>query len=126
MVASDTGTLARVASSKSISAVRWRSPLPNSSQPSAMRWRVGRKPTWRRFALTSCHGQPVISDRSELADTTAGLAEGNTIRRLALLRPKTPARLGPGETCLWRKIYAFTELDATLSQLANWALCCGN
>ena len=33
----DTGTFASVASSYSISAVRWRAPLPNRSQPSAMR-----------------------------------------------------------------------------------------
>src|SRR5262245_27785684 len=41
-----------------------RSPLPNKIQPSAMRWRVGRKPTSRSIALTSCHGQPVSAARA--------------------------------------------------------------
>src|SRR5215471_971304 len=63
MVASETGTLALLASSYSISAVRCRSPLPNKIQPSAMRCRVGRRPTSRSMALTSCQGQPVRSAR---------------------------------------------------------------
>src|SRR6266852_6042536 len=29
-----------------------------------MRWRVGRRPTVRSIALTSCHGQPVSSARA--------------------------------------------------------------
>ena len=45
-----------------------------------MRWRVGRKPTWRSIAFTSCHGQPVSSERSVAGGgATAGLAEGNTM-----------------------------------------------
>src|SRR5207248_2048316 len=36
---------------------------PNSIQPSAMRWRVGRKPTSRNMVLTSCHGHPVSAER---------------------------------------------------------------
>src|SRR6516225_4048474 len=68
MVASDTGTLALTASSCSISAVTCRSPLPKSIQPSAMRCRVGRKPTPRSMALTSCQGHPVREYRElELA-----------------------------------------------------------
>ena len=43
--------------------ISWRSPLANKIQPSAMRCRVGRKPTSRSFALTSCHGHPVRSAR---------------------------------------------------------------
>src|SRR6516165_3047362 len=41
-----------------------RSPLPNRSQPSARRWRVGRNPTARNFAFTSCQGQPVSAARA--------------------------------------------------------------
>src|SRR5262245_45617807 len=40
-----------------------RSPLANRIQPSAMRWRVGRRPTSRSLALTSCQGQPLSSAR---------------------------------------------------------------
>src|SRR5450759_5071956 len=95
MVASDTGTLARVASSLSISAVRWRSPLPNSSQPSAMRWRVGRKLTWRSIAFTSCHGQPVSSERSAAFAAAAGVTYGNTmVRGWLIVTPKQPAPAG--------------------------------
>ncbi len=52
---------------KSISAVRWRSPLPNRSRPSAMRWRVSRKPTELSISLTSCHGQPFEQRHTGLA-----------------------------------------------------------
>ena len=45
-----------------------------------MRWRVGRKPTWRSIAFTSCHGQPVNSERSAAGGGAAlGLADGNTM-----------------------------------------------
>jgi len=58
MVASDTGTFARLASSYSASAVRWRSPLPNKIQPSAMRWRV------RTQADLAQHGFHVVPGAS--------------------------------------------------------------
>src|SRR6476660_3642474 len=44
-----------------------RSPLPNRIQPSAMRWRVGRKPTSRSMDFTSRHGQPVSAERVKAA-----------------------------------------------------------
>ena len=40
----------------SISAVTWRSPLLNRIQPTAIRWRVGRRPTSRSMDFTSRHG----------------------------------------------------------------------
>src|SRR5665647_3416090 len=87
MVASDTGTLAREASSYSASAVRWRSPLPNRIQPSAMRWRVGRRPTLRSIAFTSCQGQPVSEVRSA-AGAAGALARGSSVVRIwVIFRP---------------------------------------
>src|SRR5262249_32776510 len=89
-VASDTGTLALVASSYSISAVMCRSPLPNRIQPSAMRCRVGRKPTSRSMDFTSCHGQPVSVERA------VGLASrpGLSIVLVYAMRDGVMARLG--------------------------------
>src|SRR5262245_31417029 len=43
----------------------WRSPLPNRIQPSAMRWRVGRRPTSRSMDFTSRQGQPVSAERGD-------------------------------------------------------------
>src|SRR5580692_11589057 len=50
----------------------WRSPLPNSNQPSSMRWRVGRSPTCRSIALTSCQGQPVSAARRACIGACSG------------------------------------------------------
>src|SRR6266446_3101952 len=47
----------------------WRSPLPNRIQPSAMRWRVGRRPTSRSMAFTSRQGQPVSAERADVFGT---------------------------------------------------------
>jgi hypothetical protein len=52
-VASDTRSPAFTASSCRISAVTWRSPLPNSSAASATRCRVGRNPARRNSLETS-------------------------------------------------------------------------
>jgi hypothetical protein len=74
MVANDIGTLALTASSYSISAVTCLSPLPKSIQPSAMRCRVGRKPTSRSMVLTSCQGQPVRADHEAALATSSEFA----------------------------------------------------
>src|SRR5258708_34533306 len=44
----------------------WWSPVPNRMQPSAMRWRVGRRPTSRSMDFTSCQGQPVSAERADV------------------------------------------------------------
>src|SRR5215218_994085 len=102
MVASDTGTLALVASSYSISAVTCRSPLANRIQPSAMRCLVGRSPTERNIDFTSCHGQPFRSVRA--GASRGGKTEGLSgpvvmgrkiaiLRRLPVLGTAAPAHL---------------------------------
>src|SRR5438093_2810624 len=53
-----------------------RSPLPNKIQPSAMRWRVGRKPTSRSMDFTSCQGQPVSGERATPAATGSAVSRG--------------------------------------------------
>jgi hypothetical protein len=48
--------------------------LPNNNHPKAIRWRVGRNPTCRSIALTSCQGQPVSALRSMICGAAAGSA----------------------------------------------------
>jgi hypothetical protein len=50
--------------------------LANRSQPSASRWRVGRKPTSRNIARTSWKGQPV---RRPAVDWTPSRSTGNSL-----------------------------------------------
>ena len=38
-----------------------------------MRWRVGRKPTWRSMVFTSCQGQPVSSERAAVLAELPGI-----------------------------------------------------
>src|SRR5262245_17026366 len=52
----------------------WRSPLPNRIQPSAMRWRVGRRPTSRSMDFTSRQGQPVSAEREDALAARSALS----------------------------------------------------
>src|SRR5215472_16846414 len=86
-----------------------RSPLPNRIQPSAMRWRVGRKPTSRSIDFTSCQGQPVsVERRSEppiaLATTT--------------VRDGVMDTAGPSDTYAIVAFVTYWPEDATASQRA--------
>lgn len=58
MVASEIETRDACASSWSISAVTWRSPFANNSQPSAILCRVGLNPADHSFIRISWNGHP--------------------------------------------------------------------
>src|SRR5262249_15318604 len=86
-VASETGTLARFASSKSTSAVTCRSPLANRIQPSAMRWRVRRRPPARSLALTSCPEPPRTASERAMLRLSRTLLGSPLLGRPLLGRP---------------------------------------
>ena len=51
-----------------------------------MRWRVGRSPTSRSMALTSCHGQPVRPPLRRLSRSGSLGALANTMVRDGVIR----------------------------------------
>src|SRR5580658_10926343 len=75
-----------------------------------MRWRVGRRPTSRSFAFTSCHGQPVRSARpgnaGEEAVGAAGPAAGAMGRDWFIAAPERPRCRGLANSLQLKSLYA--------------------
>src|SRR5262245_36242721 len=93
----------------------WRSPLPNRIQPSDMRWRVGRSPTSRSIACTSCQGQPVST---ELAVACAKRALPSTVLGDTMRDAVIGTQLGLLEyhTGKFVAFVTYSPEDATASQ----------
>src|SRR5262249_60688676 len=82
----------------SISAVTWRSPLLNRIQPTAIRWRVGRRPTSRGMDFTSRHGHRGARGRARDplgAPLPRPPASAGRIQRKALSGPAPPPERKP-------------------------------
>src|ERR1700674_4463453 len=86
-----------------------------------MRWRVGRKPTWRSMAFTSCQGQPVSSAR---AAGTVWPADGisapgdNGVVRCAMSALALPSSKGSVGRLFHPQHILIRTADATPSQQA--------
>src|SRR5215468_2321200 len=85
----------------------WRSPLPNRIQPSAMRWRVGRRPTSRSMDFTSRQGQPVSAEREDVLAARSALSTAlvKTMVRDGAMGTIEPSRHSGGNDCCICNIY---------------------
>src|SRR5262245_39088700 len=92
-----------------------------------MRWRVGRRPTCRNMALTSCQGQPVRADRSGDRSVLAFILGITKVRVgvISFTPKKAYPQTGPAKNRFICNIYEIDPTDATASQLKERPICRG-